>query len=112
MSRSIPFPSPILEHRSTAPDIALTNDQVPALMDPADGPQAFQIFKLIKEQRMSFPDAETSKANRPLNINRRDPLLGGTVLVAASAAIASGAPGTARAQEQPAGGGTDQRLAS
>lgn len=55
---------------------------------------------------MSFPDAETSKADRPLNINRRDLLLGGTVLAAASAAIASGAPGTARAQEQPAAGGT------
>ncbi|NVP56116.1 arylsulfatase [Mycoplana rhizolycopersici] len=55
---------------------------------------------------MSFPDAEKSKADRPLNINRRDLLLGGTVLAAASAAIASGAPGTARAQEQPAAGGT------
>lgn len=55
---------------------------------------------------MSFPDAETSKADRPLNINRRDLLLGGTVLAAASAAIASGAPGPARAQEQPAAGGT------
>lgn len=55
---------------------------------------------------MSFPDAETPKADRPLNINRRDLLLGGTVLAAASAAIASGAPGTARAQEQPAAGGT------
>jgi arylsulfatase A-like enzyme len=55
---------------------------------------------------MSFPDAETPQADRPLNINRRDLLLGGTVLAAASAAIASGAPGTARAQEQPAAGGT------
>ncbi|MBB3979865.1 arylsulfatase [Rhizobium azooxidifex] len=55
---------------------------------------------------MSFPDAETSKADSPLNINRRDLLLGGTVLAAASAAIASGAPGTARAQEQPAANGT------
>ena len=58
---------------------------------------------------MSFPDAEKSKADRPLNINRRDLLLGGTVLAAASAAIASGAPGPARAQEQPAAGGPKRK---
>jgi len=37
LSRSVPFPFPFLDHRSTTPDIASSNHEVPALMEPADG---------------------------------------------------------------------------